>query len=50
LNKDNKAFWKNSIWALTNFCRGKPKPQYEVVREAFGIFVMVVNDETNFSE
>ena len=29
---------KNIIWALSNFCRKKPKPEFEIVKKAFFVF------------
>jgi hypothetical protein len=34
--------YKNSSWAITNLCRGKPAPKYELVRQAVSTLVKVI--------
>ena len=33
-NPDNNSLLSNAVWALSNFCRGKPQPSIEVVAPA----------------
>jgi len=33
---------KHGSWALSNLCRGKPPPKYELVKCAIPIFVQIM--------
>lgn len=41
------SFMRNASWALSNLCRGRPQPQYQLVRRAIPtlIKVLVENDK-----
>lgn len=41
------SFMRNASWALSNLCRGRPQPQYHLVRRAVPtlIKVLVNNDK-----
>ncbi|CAJ1935158.1 unnamed protein product [Cylindrotheca closterium] len=45
--KSNLSMLRNAIWALSNFCRGKPQPDFEIVRPALPILsqLMFSGDE-----
>jgi len=41
------SFMRNASWALSNLCRGRPQPQYNLVRRAIPslIKVLIENDK-----
>ena len=46
-NTNNKNTVKHGTWALSNLCRGRPLPQYELVKSAIPILakVLMTNSE-----
>lgn len=44
----NDSMLKNATWALSNFCRGKPQPKIDVIKEALPVLrglIMSKNEE-----
>jgi importin subunit alpha-6/7 len=41
-NSDNKSTIKHGTWALSNLCRGKPLPEYELVKDALPVLAKVL--------
>ena len=33
---------RNATWTLSNFCRGKPSPPFELVQDALGILSVLI--------
>ena len=46
-NASNINFKRNAVWALSNFCRGKPEPKFELVSSAIPLFCEYLKVETD---
>jgi hypothetical protein len=36
---------RNAIWTLSNFCRGKPQPSFDVVQPALGVLAYIIRGD-----
>lgn len=44
-NSENKNTIKHGTWAISNLCRGKPLPDFELVKDAIPILARVIMKE-----
>lgn len=44
LNAANFNIFKNGAWALSNLCRGKPRPNFDVIKYSIPVFARVLRD------
>ena len=35
---------RNATWTLSNFCRGKPQPEFELVKDALPVLARIINN------
>mmetsp|Transcript_26294 Transcript_26294/g.47117 ORF Transcript_26294/g.47117 Transcript_26294/m.47117 type:complete len:520 (-) Transcript_26294:3032-4591(-) len=47
LASDRPSMHKNVYWTTSNLCRGKPPPQFSLIREALPILSKVIQNETS---
>lgn len=47
MNTTDKKTIKHGSWALSNLCRGRPLPQYELVKNAIEPICKVLQSETD---
>ena len=46
LNENSKvSMLRNATWTLSNFCRGKPQPQFQMVKPALPVLSQLVNSQ-----
>lgn len=43
--RGNKPMMRNICWSVSNFCRGKPCPEYELVRDAIPMLASLLMEE-----
>ena len=44
LNPENVSLLRNCVWALSNFCRGKPQPDLHIIQPAFEAISILLNN------
>lgn len=40
----NSQIFRNGVWAIANLCRGKPRPNLEILKEAIPIWAKVLRE------
>jgi HEAT repeat protein len=45
LQGNKLSMLRNATWALSNFCRGKPQPQFALVRPALGTLAQLIHSQ-----
>ena len=46
-NTNNKNTIKHGTWALSNLCRGRPLPNFDLVKDAIPTFSKVLKEEVD---